>query len=216
MVRHYYQRAAKAFRATLVQICWGIQLERTQARPTIFITLTFLAAQATAVPAGAQAAPGAPASASSYGPTVPPKPQPAKPTPAPACQTPIPTEPGEVVVCAVRPNGYRIDPDVLQAMRHKKNDTRPKRPDRMVDTSCKVVGPMGCPMAPIVDFLQIAMAAGKMADRAARGESVGNMFITNPQMSEYELYVAAKREREAKEADAALQAQIRADAVEAR
>ena len=39
---------------------------------------------------------------------------------------------------------HRIDPDVLKASKQARNRTKPKRPERLVDTSCATVGPFGC------------------------------------------------------------------------
>jgi hypothetical protein len=49
-----------------------------------------------------------------------------------------------------------------------------------------------------------------MAARLSKGQEIGSMFRTTPEMSEYELYQEAKRAREAKEADAAAAAAARA------
>jgi hypothetical protein len=139
-----------------------------------------------------------------------PKPPPAQSpaqTPAKAGErcgpAPATTEPGEIFVCAPRPEGYRIDPDLLEAERAKRKG-RPKRPERLADTSCASVGPMGCAGmgGAGIDLLGAAMVLGTMATKAIRGEDVGSMFVTDPQQSEYELYQEAKRAREAKEAEA--------------
>lgn len=121
----------------------------------------------------------------------------------------------EIVVCAPRIEGYRIDPDVLAASRHAKNRTRPRRPERLVDTSCQAVGPMGCrPMAGI-DLLAAAVTAATMVEKAVTGQNVGKMFITDPQPSEYELYQEAKRTREAQEVEQATAAKAKAAAAAA-
>lgn len=135
-----------------------------------------------------------------------------KPAPAPtsSCKTPVPTEPGEVVVCAERPNGYRIDPDVLAAERIKKNPKGLKPAERHVDNSCQTVGPMGCRGAVAIDLLGAGVAIAKMADKISKGASVGSLFATTPNPSEYELYLQAKREREARE-----EAEFEASAVKA-
>ena len=116
---------------------------------------------------------------------------------------PATTEPGEIFVCAPRPQGYRIDPDVLEAERTKRKG-QPKRPERLADTSCASVGPMGCAGmgAAGIDLLGAAMVLGTMATKAIRGENVGSMFVTDPQPTEYQLYLEAKRRREAREAEA--------------
>jgi hypothetical protein len=125
--------------------------------------------------------------------------------------TPPGIEPGEIFVCAPKPQGYRIDPDVLEANRAKHRG-KLKRPDRMVDTSCNSVGPFGCSGQGVgsINLLGAAMVLGKMATKAIRGENVGEMFITDRESTEYELYRQAKREREAKEAEAAAKAKAKA------
>jgi hypothetical protein len=120
-------------------------------------------------------------------------------------------EPGEIFVCAPKPQGYRIDPDVLEASRAKRRGT-PRRPERMADTSCASVGPFGCTGLGSggIDLLGAAMVLGSMATRAMRGQNVGEMFVTDRKPSEYELYKEAKRAREAREAEAAAKAKAKA------
>jgi hypothetical protein len=137
------------------------------------------------------------------------------PAPAPKADngcgpTPPGIEPGEIFVCAPKPQGYRIDPDVLEANRAKRRGT-PKRPERMADTSCASVGPFGCTGlgGGGIDLLGAAMVLGSMATKAIRGENVGEMFVTDRKPTEYELYKEAKREREAKEAEAAAKAKAK-------
>ncbi len=123
---------------------------------------------------------------------------------------PATTEPGEIFVCAPRPQGYRINPDILEARRQLRSGP-PKRPERMKDNSCASVGPAGCIGAGAgIDLFGAAITAATMAARAARGENVGKMFVTTPQPSEYQLYLEAKRIREAKEAEAAAAAAAKA------
>ena len=124
---------------------------------------------------------------------------------------PAKMEPGEIFVCAPRPEGYRLNPDVMEAKRQLRSG-RPKSPERMRDTSCASVGPFGCTPGAGIDLIGAALTAATMASRAARGENVGRMLVTTPQPSEYELYVEAKRIREEKEADAAAAAKAEAKA----
>ena len=135
----------------------------------------------------------------------PPKPVAAPARSAEGCSpAPARIEPGEIFVCAPRPQGYRIDPDVLEAERAKRSG-RPKRPERMADTACASVGPFGCTGGmggAGIDLIGAAMVLGSMATKAVRGENVGAMFVTDPQRSEYDHYVEAKRLREAREAAA--------------
>jgi hypothetical protein len=53
-----------------------------------------------------------------------------------------------------------------------------------------------------MDLLGAAMTAVTMARRVAEGKEIGSMFETEPQSTEYELYVEAKRQREAREDEA--------------
>ena len=118
----------------------------------------------------------------------------------------------EIVICADRPNGYRIDPDVLAAKKAKKQALagRPKPPTKMPDTSCTVVGPAGCIAAPGINLLAAAATAAEMAARLSRGQEIGSMFVTDPQPDEYQLYREAKAEREAEEAEKAAKAKAKA------
>jgi hypothetical protein len=121
-----------------------------------------------------------------------------------ADRCPDPTTTGNtIVVCTQRPQGYRIDPDVLEARREMKRDHgRPVRPGGKVIPDCAHVGPAPCMLAG-VDLLAAAITAADMAKRAASGQDVGGMFLTDPHPSEYQLYQMAKARREAEEADKA-------------
>lgn len=140
----------------------------------------------------------------------------AAPPPAAAepCETPRP-DPNdrEIVICAERPKGYRIDPDIMTMKRMKRRGGRPVRPGLQGtrDTSACVVGPQGCAGAG-VNLMAAAMTAAEMAKRLAKGQEIGSMFITDPTPSEYQLYVMAKREREAREEEAAVAAAVKAAA----
>lgn len=162
-----------------------------------------------ALTAFAQAANAAPAPAT----PAPPAAHPAAPATAgrPAgdpCRTPPPaTTSRTIVVCAQKPEGYRLDPDVMEARKEARNHTGGPRPrETFKDNPCATVGPMGCRGNAGIDLVSAAAVLGQMAARASRGENVGEMFETEPQPSEYQLYVAAKKRREAKEAEAAAKA----------
>jgi hypothetical protein len=110
--------------------------------------------------------------------------------------------PNEIVVCAVKPDGYRIDPDLMEARREKKKGAagRPKSPhESYADHSCATVGPMGCRGGPTVNLLAAGLVAAEIAGRVAKGEEVGSIFKTTPEPTEYQLYLEAKKRREAKE-----------------
>ena len=145
----------------------------------------------------------------------------APPEPAPAssndgdCRTPPPSaDATEIIVCAERPQGYRIDPDVRAAQRQSRSSRPTRSTAHMRDTNCASVGPMGCRGGAGINIVGAALTAVEMARRAARGENVGEMFVTDPQASEYELYLAAKRKREAEEAEAAAKAKAQAKATQ--
>jgi hypothetical protein len=161
----------------------------------------------------AVAAPAAnsPANAAPYGPAAPgtpPAAAPAKPPAAPAADNCGAPQTGassrEIVICAQRPNGYRLDPDVMAARLHKHQQLagRPKTPMEKVTQNDCVVGPQGCFSAGI-NLIGAALTAAEMAERLSKGEEIGSMFKTEPQPDEYQLYVEAKHEREAKEAQQA-------------
>jgi hypothetical protein len=161
------------------------------------------------------------AAAQAYGPAAPAaaKPVAAPVKPAERSCAPGPTDPDsrEIVVCAPKPQGYRIDPDVLAAKRAKKQAQagRPRPPNMMKDHSCAVVGPAPCMDAPMINLLAAAATAAEMAERLSKGQEIGSMFVTDPQPSEYQLYLEAKRAREAKEAEAAAKAKAAAKAAQA-
>lgn len=125
-------------------------------------------------------------------------------------------QPGEIVVCGQRTEGYRLDPDVMEAKRAMRGGGRPKRPDRMVDKSCAVVGEAGCIGAnPGINLIGAALTAAEVAARLAKGQEIGSLFVTDPQPTEYQLYLEAKRSREAKEAEAAAVKAAKAKAAKA-
>ena len=146
--------------------------------------------------------------APTYGPAAPPAPKPAA-APAksaePGCK-PANPDPNsrDIVICAEKPQGYRLNPDVLKAKREKHGGGRPTRPGAagVKDNSCAVVGPMGCRGQMDINLIAAAATAAEMAARLSKGQEIGSMFVTDPHPSEYQLYLQAKAEREAKEAEA--------------
>jgi hypothetical protein len=148
-----------------------------------------------------------------YGPAPPAPKASNQPTPAePGCaqRTPDPNA-REIVVCAPRPQGYRLDPDVLEARRERKAGAagRPRNPhESYADNSCATIGPMGCRGGPTINLVAAAATLAAVADRLAKGQEVGSIFANDPTPSEYQLYLEAKKRREAKTADAAAKAKI--------
>src|SRR5512142_2551587 len=58
-----------------------------------------------------------------------------------------------IVVCAIKPEGYRLPPDIVEARRLKKEGitVRPRNPhEAYADHSCANVGPIGCHGAPTI------------------------------------------------------------------
>lgn len=167
--------------------------------------------QAAAPNAPTQAAPAAAsvANGATAGPPAPPPPLkpklPSTLTPA-GCSTSLPTEPGVITVCAPPPQGYRIDPDVIRAKQIAHDHRLPKKRELLRSTDCQVVGPAGCMNPPTINVVGAVMTAAKMVETAVSGGNVGKLFVTNPEPSEYEIYLAAKADREAEEREKAAQA----------
>jgi hypothetical protein len=144
-----------------------------------------------------------------------PAPDPAKAPAAPAADSCRPgqraTNPNEIVICAERTDGYRLNPDVMQARRELRSGGRPTRPGPggMKDGTC-AVGPMGCGPQAGINLIGAALTAAQMAGRLAAGQEIGSMFLTDPHPSEYQLYQAAKARREAEEAEQAAKAKAQA------
>lgn len=131
------------------------------------------------------------------------------------CTTPSAPDPNsrDIVVCAVKPDGYRLDPDVLAAKRAKKKgeSIRPRNPhETFANHNCATIGPMGCRGQVTVDAFTAAAVVAQMAARLSNGQPIGPMFQTQPTESEYQLYLDAKKQREEQEADKAAEAKAAA------
>jgi hypothetical protein len=180
----------------------------------------FLAAAAMAQAADAAPAPPPAQPAPAYGPS--------EPAPAKAaansgatrkdCSPTTPDPDSDtIVVCVVKPDGYRIDPDILAATKAKRDADQGKArpPENYADNTCATVGPNGCAFAPAINLLAAAMTAAEIADRVSKGQEIGSVFRTDPQLTEYQYYQLAKAERERKESEAAdktYAAQVEAEA----
>ncbi|HEV2595437.1 MAG TPA: hypothetical protein VGU01_09595 [Sphingomicrobium sp.] len=115
----------------------------------------------------------------------------------------------EIVVCAIKPEGYRLPPDIVEARRLKKEGitVRPHNPhEAYLDHSCANVGPMGCRGTPTLNMLAVAATAAEISRRLAASQEVGSLFETEKSSTDYQLYQMAKKEREEKEAVAAAKA----------
>ena len=122
-----------------------------------------------------------------------------------SCVDQKPKNENEIVVCAPRADGYRINPDLMKAKREVQAQRLGRKPNPTYKdaTACQSVGPFGCTGTPTINVIQAAAVVAAMAKRAATGGNVGQMFVTNPQKSEYQLYQEAKAQREASERAAA-------------
>jgi len=146
----------------------------------------------------AQAASSAPAPAAT-----PPAPPPKTVPPAQSDRCPPPSTDGSVIiVCAPKQDGYRLNPDVMEAKREVRSGGRPARPGGTIIPDCAHVGPAPC-MSAGINLIGVALTAAQMAERLAKGKEIGSMFVTDPHPSEYQLYVEAKKRREAEEEEKA-------------
>jgi len=177
------------------------------------VAMIMLAQAASAVPADPAPAP-LPVAASTYGPPAPAKPKaPAPKPPEQSCATVVATaNPREIIVCAPKPQGYRLNPDVMQARREIRSGGRPTPSEKFRNTDCATIGPMGCRGGPTINLVNAAITLATMAKKAVNGENVGKMFVTDPHPSEYQLYLEAKHRREAAEAEKAAKAKAKAAA----
>src|SRR5690242_10772199 len=168
------------------------------------VAVVLLAQTVSAAPASSPAAPVRPAV---------PAAKPSVANPREDCSPATPAvDQRSIVICAQRPNGYRLNPDVMEAKREKRKGEGgpPGRSSIAVQTPCSV-GPQPCQSAGI-NLVAAGIAAATMVERAAKGETVGDMFVTDPHPSEYQLYVMAKKRREAREAEEKAEAQAKARA----
>jgi hypothetical protein len=149
-----------------------------------------------------------------YGPVRADPPKPAAKVPlAESCATATATgNTREIVICAQRPEGYRINSDVMEAKREIHSSGPPRYPHEMFRSrDCGTVGPMAC-FDTGINIVGAAMTAVAMIERLAKGQEIGRMFVTDPHPDEDQLYRLAKQRREAKEAAEALAAAIKAKA----
>lgn len=107
-----------------------------------------------------------------------------------------------IVICAERPQGYRLNPDIMEAKRQARKAGRPRANHPAQRPDCVTVGPAPCTSAGI-NLLAAVPTAVEMAKRLASGQEVGSMFKTDPQATEYQLYLQAKARREEEEAERA-------------
>lgn len=130
-------------------------------------------------------------------------------TPERPCSPSVPDS-TTIVICTQRPQGYRLNPDVMEAKREVHSGGRPPRQaTEGPPPDCRTVGPFPC-FQPGINILSAAATAAEMAKRVASGQEIGSMFETDPTPDEYHLYLEAKARREAEEARKAAAAKARA------
>lgn len=147
-----------------------------------------------------------------YGPVAPvTKPPAAPPKTAERDCEPSGTDPKslEIIVCAPKPQGYRIDPNLVEARREKKQGDAgpPKNPhESFAVHDCATVGPMGCRGGPGFNVMAAAATAAEAINRLFKGQEIASLFVTDPHQSEYQLYKTAKLRREFIDAEKAAKA----------
>ncbi|GLR48671.1 hypothetical protein [Sphingomonas astaxanthinifaciens] len=166
------------------------------------LSLLLFAQSVAAVPSAPEPE-AASAATTDYGPVEPkaPKKKPVTSAASDPCLSQA-VEPGVILVCGKRQD-YRIDPDVMAARKMVKNQSAPRGPERFVDTSCQVVGPMGCINQPTINVVGAAATAVAVAQALATGGDVGKILQTGHELTEYEIYQLLKREREVEETGSA-------------
>jgi len=143
---------------------------------------------------------------------IPPAPASAAASAQPTSSCPAPSTDGrEIIVCTERPQGYRLNPDIMEAKREMRSGGRPVRRGVTVRPDCATVGPAPCFSAGI-NLVAAALTAAQMAERLAKGQEIGSMFEIDPHPDEYHLYLMAKARREAEEAQKAAAAKAKAAA----
>jgi hypothetical protein len=123
------------------------------------------------------------------------------------CANPRPnSDTSQIVICAPKPQGYRLNPDVMEAKREVHDGGRPRMQGqggmRRDEPCASGIGPAPCFNAGI-NLIAAALTAAEMARRLSEGKEIGSMFITDPHPDEYHLYLYAKARREAREKEAA-------------
>jgi hypothetical protein len=135
-----------------------------------------------------------------YGPPVPlPTPRTQK-VPDDACNSP---DSRDIVVCAQRRQGYRLDPSVSEARQEAQSSSRSAGAARPAAQAACAASPMGCGTGlESLDLVNVALVLGTMAVRAAKGEDWAKAFRTGGP-DEYQLYLQAKQRRAARDAERA-------------
>ncbi len=136
----------------------------------------------------------------------PPSPPPAR-TVADPCKS---QDSRDIVVCAQRKQGLRLDPDVSDAQRAAEHARRvATAPTPAAQASCSRL-PQGCGTGlEGLDLASVALVVATTAVKAAKGEDWTKVLKPGGP-DEYQLYLQAKQEREAREQEARDAASIKA------
>jgi hypothetical protein len=138
----------------------------------------------------------------------PPAPAPARKTarsPGEGCQ---PKDARDIVVCAQRRQAYRLDPSIVDAERQGERIDRSATSAMPAAQASCAASPMGCGKGlESLDVANVALVVGKAAVRAAKGKDWASALRTGGP-DEYQLYLQAKRQREAREEEQAAAAVV--------
>lgn len=111
-----------------------------------------------------------------------------------------PEEPRNILICGQRREGFRLDPDVMEAKRQVESSSRSTSPEAPTAEAACSLQPMGCGKSlDSLDLANVAIVLGTTAIRAAKGEEWSKTFKTGGP-DEYQQYQQAKQRREARDA----------------
>ena len=106
---------------------------------------------------------------------------------------------GNIVVCAQRPQGYRLDPSVMEANQEVVSNSRSASSAvPAAQAACGMVMVCGKGLESL-DWANVAIVVGTMGVRAAKGQDWTKAFKTGGS-GEYQLYQQAKQRRETRDA----------------
>ena len=114
-----------------------------------------------------------------------------------------PQDTRSIVVCAQRRDGYRLDPNVMEAKREKETNNRSANSKVPTAEAVCSAQPMGCGKGmQSLDLANMAIVLGTTAIRAAKGEDWTRALKTGG-AGEYQLYKQAEQRRKAQDAERA-------------
>jgi hypothetical protein len=150
----------------------------------------------------------APVETTSISPYGPPAPAPVRNTTKAADGSCHPQDARDIVVCAQRRQGYRLNPSVMDAERRAEQSARSATSAPPAAQASCAASPMGCGTGlEGLDLANVAVVVGAMAVKAAKGEDWKKAFRQGP--DEYQLYLQARHQRDAREAERAEAAAVK-------